>query len=326
MKNYYQFSAILAMAFAITMSIVPAYANDKFPTKPVKIVVPFPPGGTSDNLARVLAHGLHEKLGQPFIVDNKPGGGTQIGTQSVAKSPPDGYTLIWLTAPFAINQSLYKQLPYDTYKDFTQVINVASVPLVLVVNQSSHAKSIADLIKVAKEKPGTLTYGSSGNGGSPHLTTAMFASMAGIKLVHVPYKGSAPALTDLIGGHTDFVIDTLFLTAPQVQGGKLRALAQTGNTRSKIMPDVPTMSEAGLAGFEATSWLILAAPAGTPKEIIDRINKASNEVLQSASVRESLIRQGIDVMGGSSEDSTKFLRSEILKWGKVVRESGAKAD
>lgn len=317
---------LLVVGVVALLAVGPLDAATDYPKKPITIVVPFPPGGTSDIVARLLANGLREKLGQPVLIDNRGGAGTQIGTSLVAKSAPDGYTLLWMATPFAINVSLYKRLPYDTLKDFAPVIDAVSGPLVMIVHPSSPAKTLADLIQMAKKAPDKLTYGSSGNGGSPHLATEMFRSMAGITLTHVPYKGSAPAVTDLIGGQTDLVIDTLFLTTPHVQAGRARALAQTGKVRSKVLPDVPTMSEAGLTGYEATSWMSLAAPAGTPLDVIGRVNTAANAVLQSPEVRDSLAKQGLQTLGGTPQDSLAHLKAEIDRWGQAVRDSGARAD
>jgi len=317
------------IATAAMLALVPvaaAFAQDAFPSRPIKIVVPFPPGGSSDSVARLLANGMKDKLGQPVIVENKAGAGTIIGTEAVAKSPADGYTLLWMTTPFAINESLYPQRPYDTFKDFTPLIDVVSNPLVMIVNPNSPAKTVKDLIALAKKMPGKLSYGSSGNGGSPHLAMEMFKAAAGVYINHIPYKGSAPAVTDLIGGQTDVVIDTLFLTAPQVAGGKARALAQTGPTRSKLLPDVPTMREAGLAGYEATSWLSLAVPAGTPAAIVGRLNAAANEVLRTPAIRDQLVKQGMEVHGGTPEEAAQHLRAEVDRWGKAIKASGAKAE
>lgn len=314
-------AALLALA-----PVAAALAQDAFPSRPIKIVVPFPPGGSSDSVARLLANGMKDKLGQPVIVENKAGAGTIIGTEAVAKSPADGYTMLWMTTPFAINESLHNQRPYDTFKDFTPLIDVVSNPLVMIVNPNSPAKTVKDLIALAKKSPGKLSYGSSGNGGSPHLAMEMFKAAAGVHINHIPYKGSAPAVTDLIGGQTDVVIDTLFLTAPQVAGGKARALAQTGPTRSKLLPDVPTMREAGLAGYEATSWLSLAVPAGTPAAIVGRLNAAANEVLQTPAIRDQLVKQGMEVHGGTPEQAAQHLRAEVDRWGKAIKASGAKAD
>ncbi|MDM9559425.1 tripartite tricarboxylate transporter substrate binding protein [Bordetella petrii] len=296
---------------------------DTYPSRPIKLVVPFPPGGTSDTVARVLAKGMGERLGQSVIVYNQGGGGTIIGTEAVARSAPDGYTLLWMTTPFAINHTLFAKRPYDTFEDFIPVVDVISVPLVLIVPSNSPAKTLQDLIAMAKKAPGKVAYGSSGPGGSPHLATAMFASKAGLQLNHIPYKGSAPAVMDLVAGQTDFVIDTLFLTRPQIEAGKARALAQTGAARSPLLPDVPTMREAGLDDYEASSWLSLAAPAGTPETIVSRLNATANEVLQDDAVRRSLEDQGLVIAGGSPERARTHLRAEVERWGQAVRDSGA---
>lgn len=301
----------------------PAALADTYPSRPIKLVVPFPPGGTSDTVARVLAKGMGERLGQSVIVYNQGGGGTIIGTEAVARSAPDGYTLLWMTTPFAINHTLFAKRPYDTFEDFIPVVDVISVPLVLIVPSNSPAKTLQDLIAMAKKAPGKVAYGSSGPGGSPHLVTAMFASKAGLQLNHIPYKGSAPAVMNLVAGQTDFVIDTLFLTRPQIEAGKARALAQTGAARSPLLPDVPTMREAGLDDYEASSWLSLAAPAGTPETIVSRLNATANEVLQDDAVRRSLEDQGLVIAGGSPERARTHLRAEVERWGQAVRDSGA---
>ena len=320
------FRPLLAAAVLAALPLAAALAQDNFPSRPIKIVVPFPPGGSSDQVARLLANGMKDKLGQPIIIENKAGAGTVIGAEAVAKSPADGYTLLWMTTPFAINASLVKSLPYDTFKDFTPVVDVVAMPLVMIVHPNSPAKSVADLVAMAKKAPGKLSYGSSGNGGSPHLAMEMFKSMAGVFVNHIPYRGSAPSVQDLIAGQTDVVIDTIFLTTPFVQAGKARALAQTGAQRSPYLPDVPTMREAGIAGYEATSWLSMAAPAGTPAAVVQKINAAANEVLKAPAMREQLTKQGMDIIAGTPDEAARRLRVEVDKWGKAVASSGAKSD
>jgi len=314
-----------ACASVLLFVVGAAPARAAYPERLVKLVVPFPPGGTSDSLARVMAKGLSDKLGQPVIVDNRAGAGTVIGTEAVLRAPADGYNLIWATTPLAINDSLLPNLPYDTRQDIQPIVNVAQVPLVLIVPAESPLHTLADLIAQAKAAPGTLTYGSSGNGGSPHLASEMLSSMAGIKLIHVPYKGSSPSVMGVIAGQTDMAFDTLFLTLPLVQSGKARALAQTADTRSPLMPDVPTVAEAGLPGYKATSWFMLAARAGTPPDVIERLNAAVNQVLADPELRKTLAGQGLQVAGGSVQDATDHLRNEIDKWGRIVRDSGARA-
>ncbi|MEI7445602.1 MAG: tripartite tricarboxylate transporter substrate binding protein [Burkholderiales bacterium] len=304
----------------------PAAAQEAWPSRPLKLVVPFPPGGTADAAARAIAAGLRERLGQPVVVDNRGGAGTLIGTDLVAKSAPDGYTLLWATTPFAINATMVEKPPYDTFRDFVPVLRGLSSPLVLVVPASSPARSVAEFVALAKRSPGRLVYGSSGNGGSPHLAMEMFKAQAGIFVSHLPYRGSGPALADLLGGQTDAMFDTVFLLTPQVQAGKVRALAQTGATRSPLLPDVPTMQEAGLAGYEATSWFSIAAPAGTPPAVIAKLNAAANEVLQSPPIRDGLAKQGLQVHGGTPEEAARHLRSEVERWGAAVKRSGAKPD
>jgi len=315
-----------ACAGALMLACAAPPAAAAYPERPIKLVVPFPPGGTSDSLARIVAKGVGERLGQTVIVDNKPGAGTVIGTEAVLREPPDGYNLIWATTPLAINDSLLDKLPYDTLRDIRPVATVAGVPLVLIVPAASPVHSLADLIARAKAAPGTLTYGSSGNGGSPHLAAEMLSSMADIKLVHIPYKGSAPSVLSVIAEQTDMAFDTLFLTLPQIQSGKARPLAQTGSARSSLLPDVPTMAEAGLPGYQAASWFMMAVRTGTPADIVERLNAATNAVLADPAVRQSLAEQGLQPMGGSPQDATDHLRNEIGKWGKIVRASGARAE
>lgn len=315
-------AALAAIAIACLGTITMAAAE--YPDRAIKIVVPFPPGGTSDTVARLVANGLSERLRQTVLVENKGGGGTMIGTQSVARSAPDGYTLLWLSPPFAVNPSLQDKAGYDPIKDFAPIAMIAAVPLALIVPEKSPYASLADLVAAAKANPGKLNYGSSGYGGSPHLATELFATMEGIKLSHVPYQGSAPAVTDLIAGQTDLVFDTVFLTYPQVKGGKARALAQTGPGRSPMMPDVPTMKEAGLPTYTVTSWFGLAAPAGTPPAIIDSLNAAVNEVLKSKALQENLAKQGVDILGGSVAEATAHVASEVKRWETVVRAASAR--
>ena len=317
------FKQILSACLLFCAIQSPAVLADTYPSRPIKLVVPFPPGGSSDTVARVLAKGMSDRLGQQVIVFNQGGGGTTIATSAVARSDADGYTLLWMTTPFAINHTLFSKLSYDTFKDFTPVIDVVSMPLVLIVPTASPFKTLQDLVEAAKKEPGKLNYGSSGPGGSPHLATAMFASKAGLELNHIPYKGSAPAVMDLIAGQTDFVIDTLFLTRPQVEEGKARALAQTGAARSPQLPDVPTMREEGLANFEANSWLSVAAPSGTPDDIINRLNSVANETLNDPEVRDLFEKQGLVIAGGTPEQSSEHLRTEVERWGKAVHDSGA---
>lgn len=312
--------ACLALAGAASASA----AETSYPNRTVKIIVPFPPGGTSDTIARLVAADLQAQLGQPFIIENRGGAGTLIGTMAVARSEPDGYTLLWTTAPFAINPSLLAAARYDPVKDFVPIVDVAEVPLAMVVPAASPFKSLQDLVKAAKEKPGTLNYGSSGIGGSPHLTTELFSGLSKIKLTHVPYSGSAPAVTALLSGQTDLVFDTVFLVTPQVTSGNARALVQTGAERSPLLPDVPTLKEAGFAGQQVASWFSLAGPARTPPEVVEKLNAAVNKLIKSGGFRDLLLKQGAGVVGGTPADSAAHLEAEVSKWSKVIQEASIK--
>jgi tripartite-type tricarboxylate transporter receptor subunit TctC len=298
-----------------------------YPNRSIRLVVPFPAAGTTDILARAVAQKLTESLGQSVVVDNRPGAAGNIGSDLVAKSPPDGYTLLMGTVgTHAINPSLYSKMPYDHIKDFVPVVLVAGVPNVLVVNPALPINSVADLIKLAKEKPGTINFASSGSGTSIHLSGELFKTMAGVDMTHVPYKGSAPALTDLMGGQVQIMFDNLPSSLAQIRAGKLRAIAVTSMTRAPALPNVPTISESGLPGFEASSWFGVLAPAGTPAPIVARINAEVNKWLQSADAREKLLSQGAEAAGGSPEQFATFIRAETEKWAKVVKASGAKVD
>jgi len=298
-----------------------------YPSRPIRLVVPFPAGGTTDILAREAAQKLTEVLGQAVVVDNRPGAAGNIGSDLVAKSAPDGYTLLMGTVgTHAINPSLYSKMPYDHVKDFAPVVLVAGVPNVLVVNPTLPVNSVADLIKLAKDKPGQINFASSGSGTSIHLSGELFKTMAGVDMTHVPYKGSSPALTDLIGGQVQIMFDNLPSALPQIKGGRLRAIAVTSLKRAPVLPDIPTINESGLPGFEASSWFGVLAPAGTPAAIVARINTEVNKWLQSADAREKLLGQGAEAAGGSPEQFGNFIRAESEKWAKVVKFSGVKPE
>ena len=318
----------LAVTFAFVLGILPADAiAQSYPSRPVRLVVPFPAGGTTDILARAMAEKLSGALGQQFVVDNRPGAGGNIGSDIVAKSPPDGYTLLMGTVgTHAINPSLYPKMPYDHVKDFVPVVLVAGVPNVLVVNPTVPAKTVAELIALAKEKPGTINFASSGNGTSIHLSGELFKLLAGVQIAHVPYKGSAPALTDLIGGQVQIMFDNLPSALPHIKGGKLRALAVTSSKRAPALPDLPTIAESGVAGFEASSWFGILAPAATPRDIVQRINAEANKALHAPDMREKLLAQGAEAVGNSPEFFADSIRTETVKWAKVVKDSGARVD
>jgi tripartite-type tricarboxylate transporter receptor subunit TctC len=315
-------------ALAAVLALIAAgAAAQSYPTKPIRLVVPFPPGGTTDILAREVGQRLSASLGQTVVIDNRPGAGGNIGAELVAKSAPDGYTLLMCTvSTHAINPNLYAKLPYDHVADFAPVILVASVPNVLEVTPSLPVNSVADLIKLAKEKPGQINFASSGSGTSIHLSGELFKTMAGVDMTHVPYKGSAPALTDLIGGQVQVMFDNLPSSLPQIKAGKLRAIAVTSAQRAPALPNVPTIAESGLPGFEATSWFGVVAPAGTPPAIVARLNADMNQWLQTPEAREKLLAQGAAAAGGSPEQFAAYIRAETEKWAKVVKASGAKVD
>jgi len=296
-----------------------------WPTKPVKIVVTFPPGGAPDTLARVLADKWTQAFGQTFTVDNKPGAGGNIGSDFVAKSAGDGTTLLIATVgTHAINPALYSAMPYNHIKDFTPVSFLASTPNLLVVNNAVPAKNVNELIALASKTP--LTFGSSGSGTSIHLSGELFNTLAGVKMQHIPYKGRAQAVPDLLGGRITMIFDNMPSVLPLVKSGDVRAIAVTSAKRSAAAPDIPTIAESGLPGFEASSWFALMAPAGLPKEMLARINAETVRVMNLPDVREKLTQLGLDVAPGSPESLSSHIQTETAKWAKVVKESGAKLD
>ena len=298
-----------------------------YPSKPIRLVVPFPPGGTTDILARDVGQVLTQTLGQSVVIDNRPGAAGNIGSDIVAKSAPDGYTLLMCTvSSHAINPGLYAKLPYDHIKDFAPVILVARVPNVLEVNPAVPVNTVNDLIKLAKEKPGQINFASSGSGTSIHLSGELFKTMAGVDMVHIPYKGSAPAVTDLVAGQVQVMFDNLPSSLPQINAGKLRAIAVTSAQRSPALPNIPTIAESGLPGFEATSWFGIVARAGTPPEIIAKLNAEIDRWLQSPAGKDLLLTQGALPAGGTPEEFATYIRAETEKWAKVIKASGAKVD
>ncbi len=270
---------------ALSLVAAAASAGQDWPAKPITVVVPYPPGGPTDIVARVVAQGLGDELKQTIIIDNRSGAGGNIGADMVAKAAPDGYTLLLATTAHAINMSLFKNLNYDTRKSFAPVSLLTSGPLVIVTRPDLPASNVRELIELAKSTPGKLTFASSGNGQSTHLAAELFGAMAGVRMVHVPYRGSAPALTDVMGGQADIMFDTMLSSMPYVNGGKLKALTVTGAARSPAAPNVPTVAEAGLPGYEATAWNGLLAPAGTPASVVDRLNSALQKVLGRADIQ-----------------------------------------
>jgi len=300
---------------------------DTYPNKPIRLIVPFPPGGPTDIVARPLATLLGERLKEQVIIENKGGAGGSIGADLVAKSAPDGYTLFMGTVGTnAINGSLYKQLPYDMTRDFTPIALVATAPVVIVVNSNDKIKTLAELVAEARSKPDTIAYGTAGNGTPGHLTGALFESTAQVKFKHIPYKGSAPAVTDLIGGQIPLAFDPIQSVLPHITSGKLRALAVTSRVRSPLLPNVPTVAELGYPQFESTAWWALFAPAKLPEPIAKKLRVDTEKVAQSAAFRERLGNLGVQPNTDFKESLANFQTSEIAKWARVVRDSGATID
>jgi tripartite-type tricarboxylate transporter receptor subunit TctC len=316
----------------VVFAALPAVAQSHWPNKPVRIVVPFAAGGTTDILARAIAPELSKAFGQQFIVDNRAGAGGNVGAEIVAKSPGDGYTLLMGTVgTHGINRALYEKLPYDPIKDFVPITLVAGVPNVMVMQtekaRSMGINSVADFIRYAKAHPGKLNMASSGNGTSIHLSGELFKSMTGVYMVHLPYRGSGPALMDLVGGTADVMFDNLPSSMQQIKAGKLKALAVTSRQRSAALPDVPTIEEAaGLKGFDATSWFGLLAPAGTPPDIVNRIQQEVAKSLNTPGIKEKLLSQGAIPSGNSPAEFARHIENEHRKWAQVVKVSGAKVD
>ncbi|HEY0844522.1 MAG TPA: tripartite tricarboxylate transporter substrate binding protein [Noviherbaspirillum sp.] len=331
--NAKPFGRLLALAAAAACLFTGAASAQNYPTKPVTMVVPFAAGGTTDILARAVSHELSKTLGQQFIIDNRPGAGGNIGAQIVSRAAPDGYTLLMGTVgTHGINQSLYPKLPYDPVKDFVPVTVVAAVPNVVVLNAAFADKNkitdIKSFVAYAKANPGKMNMASAGNGTSIHLSGELFKTQSKTFMVHIPYRGSAPAITDLIGGQADVMFDNLPSAMPYIKTGKLRALAVTSGKRSPSLPDLPTIAETGgdLAKYEATSWFGVLAPAGTPKEIVTRLQQEIAKALATPAMKEKLLAQGAEPVGNTSEQFAAFIQSETAKWAKVVKDSGAKVD
>ena len=297
-----------------------------YPNKPIRIVVPFPPGAFNDTLSRLLAQRFQEVWGQPAVVENKPGAGSLVGTEFVAKAPADGYTLLIVALPFSVLQSLHPKANLDVTRDFMPIIQAGATPNVLVVNPGLPAHSIAEFIKLAKSKPGQIAYASSGAGSSNHLSMEMFKTMTGTDLVHVPYKGSAPAMTDLLGGQVQAYFDNAPNALPHVRAGKLRALAVTTAKRSSFAPDLPTVAEGGVPGYEITAWFGVVAPAGTPPDVAMKLNGEAQRFMALPETLDRFAKAGVEPVGGTAEQFGQHLRSEVAKWAKVVRDSGAKVD
>ena len=302
-----------------------AVAQD-YPVKPVRIVVPFAPGGSADVFGRFLAQRLQESMGQSFVVDNRPGGGSVIGTDAVAKAAPDGYTLLVMSNTHTVNESLIPTKPFALLRDFVPVAPINASDLVLVTKADLPVKTLADLIKMAKAKPGSMSYASSGPGTPYHMAGELFKAMADIRVVHIPYRGSAGARTDVLGGQLEMMFDAIPTMAEHAKSGKVRALATTGKARSAVLPDVPTMSEAGVPGYEATLWLGVLAPKGTPRAIVDKLNAEISKVTANPEVRRIWAAQGTAALTRGVDEFSRYVQDDITKWARIVKISGATAD
>ena len=297
-----------------------------YPERPVKLIVPFAPGGGADLTSRLISQRLPDLLGRQVVVENRAGGASNIGSEAVARAAPDGYTLLLGSLSTSVNASLFPRLSFNVLKDFEPVSLLATVPLMVVVHPSFPAQSIAELIAMAKAKPGALNYASGGLGSANHVAGELFKSMAGVQITHVPYKGGGPALADLLGGHVGLLISTVTSTHDLVKNGRLRALATTGARRSVVAPELPTVAEAGLPGYAVEAWYGVLAPAGTPRPIVDRLSGDLARILQSADGREALRAQGAEAVGGTPEEFARYLRAEVDKWAKMVKAQGLRGE
>ena len=316
-----QYGPVAIMAIAITASMFApqaALGAEAFPSRPLRIVVPYAPGGSTDPIARLVGQQLTETLKQPVVVENRAGGGTMIGTELVQKSAPDGHTLLLASSSHAVNPALYKKVNYDPVKDFQAVSLAMSFPLLLTVNPNVPVRSVAELVSQAQASPGKFAYASGGNGAANHLAGEMFKSLANVDLLHVPYKGGGPALTDHIGGQVPLMFGSIVQSLQQVKGGKLRALAVSGATRSSLAPEVPTISEAGVAGYNVTSWNAFVVPSATPPAVVSALNTEIVRALRLPSTREQLAAQGAEPMPTTAKEAQDFIAAEVVKWARLV--------
>jgi tripartite-type tricarboxylate transporter receptor subunit TctC len=311
---------LLLLVLAI-LSLGTATAQDRYPSKPLRLIVPFAPGGSTDIFARLIAERAQGPLGQPVVVENRAGAAGNIGAEAVARSAPDGYTILMATTGvMAINNALYRNMTYDAAKDLEPVIFVASITNVLIVPPEFPAKSVAELIAAAKKEPGKLSFASSGAGSSTHMSAELFKSMSGTDILHIPYKGSGQALPDLMSGRVSMMFENAPGAVSHIKAGKVRALAVTGLKRSPAMPELPTVAESGVPGYESLSWSGIAVPAGTPRAVVDRLNKDFNSILAAAEMRQKLTEQGAETMGGAPEAFAQHIRAEREKWSRLIRE------
>ena len=323
--------ALAAMALVVTatagvLSAAPAQAQGTWPDKPLKLVVPYPAGGNADNTARLLATQLGHRLGQQVVVDNRPGGSGTIGAAAVAKAPADGYTLLLDATAFTVNPSLFPKLPFDAAKDFAPISLVLQVPLLMVVPANSPFQSVADVAKAAKARPGHLTYASAGNGGAQHLAGELFKQGQKVAITHIPYRGGAPALTDLIGGQVNLMFSATTASGPFVKSGKLRALAISSPRRVEGWESVPTVAESGVPGFQVSEWNGLFAPAGTPRPVLERLEAETRAIVASPEMKKRFAELGVQGVGSSAQEFSSFLKAETTKWAEVIRTSGIRMD
>ena len=319
-------TAGLALSLSLALAIASAQAQT-WPTRSLRLVVPFAPGGGNDTVARAIGAQISGPLGQTVVVENKTGAGGVVGAQDVARSAADGYTLfLGGVGSHAVNPALYPNLPYDAVKDFAPVSLIASAPSVLVVAPAVNAKTVAELTALLKANPGKYNYATNGNGSSSHLATLLYESLAGVQMVHIPYKGFAPALTDILGGQIQVMMNSIVALVPQIKAGKVRALAVSSTTRSPFMPDLPTMAEAGVAGYEAGSWYGILVPAGTPGPVIQRLNTEIVRAVKSPQVRDRLSGEGAEPIGSTPAEFAAHIKAEMARLGKVIREAGLKPE
>ena len=323
--------ALAAMALVVTatagvLSAAPAQAQGTWPDKPLKLVVPYPAGGNADNTARLLATQLGQRLGQQVVVDNRPGGSGTIGAAAVAKAPADGYTLLLDATAFTVNPNLFPKLPFDAAKDFAPISLVLQVPLLMVVPANSPFQSVADFAKAARARPGHLTYASAGNGGAQHLAGELFKQGQKVAITHIPYRGGAPALTDLIGGQVDMMFSATTASGPFVKSGKLRALAISSPRRVEGWESVPTVAESGVPGFQVSEWNGLFAPAGTPRPVLERLEAETRAIVASPEMKKRFAELGVQGVGSSAQEFSSFLKAETTKWAEVIRTSGIRMD
>jgi tripartite-type tricarboxylate transporter receptor subunit TctC len=317
---------VRTLLLALCLAAVQALAQS-YPSKPVRLIVPYPPGGGNDTLGRLFAAKLGERMGQPFVVENRPGAGAMIGTEAAAKSPPDGYTVLLSSiATHALSPNLYSRVPYDPLKDFAPITLLGIAPTVLVVNADLPAKSLGELIAAAKAKPGALAYASGGNGTPPHINAEVFKSVAGVDLLHVAYKGGGPALADLMAGRVHVMLDTAASAMPHVRAGKLRALAISGARRSPEYPDLPTFAEAGLPQYDTNAWYSMHAPAGTPREIVRRLNGELVAILKDPDIVARFKQLSTEPIGNSPEEFAAFVRTELDKYARIIKAAGIRLD